>query len=141
MSTPSVAQVSAVGKDEIGNENVIPFSGDFPESDTRTFSRTWQWHIDSNSEAPGYNDTAKTIDEGWHILPWRYLQSSITPPDWQAAIVNSTAFAVLEMGFEIGRVIMTKEEVQVRQSATTIRSDFANEPRMLLLRDHGNDFD
>ena len=123
------------------DSNVIPFSGDISASDTRTFSRTWQWHIDSNSEAPGYNDTSKTIDEGWHILPWRYLTASITPPDWQAALINSTAFAVLEMGFEIGRVIMTKEEVLVRQSATTIRSDFASEPRMLLLRDHGNDFD
>ena len=68
---------------------------------TCTFARTWQWYIDSNSDAVGFDHSTNRIDEGWHYTPYKYLKASITPSQWQAAVINATAFKVDAMGLRL----------------------------------------
>lgn len=115
---------------------------DVGRTHTHTFSRVWQWYVDSNSAVEvGYDAATSTIDEGWHIVPWHYLQASITPADWQRHAHSSSAFSVDAMSFEIGDVIMTRDELVATSSWATIRSEFNSTPRLMAMVDHSNDWD
>ena len=120
--------------------NLIPMPHDTAR--THTFSRVWQWYVDSNSGTSiGYDAATNTIDEGWHIIPWRYLQATITPADWQRHAGSASAFSVDHISFEIGDVIMTRDELIANSSRTTIRSEFNSTPRLMAMIDHAGDWD
>ena len=140
MADNSIPQNASAGLSSADNNSPIPMPGDTAR--THTFSRVWQWYVDSNSStAMGYDAATCSIDEGWHIVPWRYLQASITPADWQRHAGSASAFSVKSISFEIGDVIMTRDELVTSSNKTTIRSEFNSTPRMLAMVDTQRDWD
>ena len=140
MSKPAVVGTVSTGRGDIEDHTVIPNVSEPSRTEVKSFARTWQWIINSNGSATGFDLGTLTIDEGWHVIPYHYLQASVTAPDFQELVSNAQKIRIKSVGFEVGRMVMTKEELSAISGTTTVRADFVAEPTVLHIHDEEHEW-
>nr|QTE03883.1 MAG: VP [Turdus hortulorum parvoviridae sp.] len=127
----------ALGTQERGDR---PFGSKCPRY-TKTYTKSFTVFIDNGVgslnivETPGTDDTSPSItwNEGWSIIPWGFMEASLTPGDFAELAMTCKRVRVKSCSVEIEGMIPFQETVQTGGNVAVATA--SNRPNVWFFKD------
>lgn len=148
MADPIVGTDSANGtiKEDVGRGiNKDPALG---RTYTRTFQNTVTHYFSNTADRTGLTSyvspagagqqpvgTYFSLDNGWYILPYNYVGSSIKPREWDKLDATASELMLLSMEFDIKHMSVLQENYTSRAGSTVLENVFETQPLVQEWRD------
>lgn len=114
---------------------------------SHTFTKEFLVHLGNNMEYPGFamgdpvGKHSASVDDGWHLIPWRCPAASIQPSEWNDHAWGAEAVRCTGLSFELCGMIPTTLETETISGSTTLKNRICEHAVLEHFEDYNGEFD